>query len=158
MSRSYRKFPSKPAFEHDPPDWARRRTLERELLFKEQTTCFYEDIVFPQNYHPGDNNWSYRHQCICSKKEIREEFMLTIRHIINGYSVSQYLNHEAAFIEDFFRIKNNEWPNKKWLRNRGIKKAIREWQGDPIDVLYYLNRHGLIEQAVREECKRLMRK
>ena len=38
------------------------------------------------------------------------------------------------------------------------KEAVKQWEDDPLDILYYLSHAGIIEKAVRNECKKMLKK
>jgi hypothetical protein len=38
----------------------------------------------------------------------------------------------------------------RWLDLAATRKVIMKWQGDYLDVIPYLVRHGLIERAVKK--------
>jgi hypothetical protein len=122
---------------------------------KEMKSLNYGDVIFPI----PEDYFSESYKTIVSKKEIRNEYFLEIRNILNGYSSR---NHEAcdeSFIDYFNQIKGltrdddgrlYEWD---WLNTKPVKRVIKAWKGQPLDVLEYLTHHGYIEKAVRQECK-----
>jgi hypothetical protein len=146
------------------------RTNERECIHKEMRSEDYGEVIFPvisEISAPRDDDVS---RSICSKKSIREEYFNDISNIINGYVYRySYMTHgqdsiHETFLKYFNEIKNSNlrdtgWKfSLKWLRLKEIKKVIKAWKGDPIDVLYYLAHSGLIEKAVNVEYKRQTKK
>jgi hypothetical protein len=118
----------------------------------------YGDVVFPKPYRAAENSWSSRHRYYDSAKNIRKKYTTEIRNILNGYT-DRYNDFENYFLEDFIHIKtcmhlNGYELTFKWLNNKRAKKAIRDWKGDPLEVLWHLNRRGLLEGAVKIEQKR----
>jgi hypothetical protein len=157
MSRSYRKFPSLPRGRHysrDSSHWWTYRVLERQCVRKEMVAPAYGDVVFPK--YRGDGHCAD----YCSLKEKRDKYFRNIRNILNGYT--EYFSNgnlredsQADFNQHYHTVKNGEIPYEnrqgssfEWLYDKGIRKTIKAWQGEPPDVLYYLTRHRFIEKAV----------
>jgi hypothetical protein len=164
MSRTYRKFSSKSAYDYDPPEWGRKKSLEKQCLHEERKDDFQGDVVFPENgvYRKAFSNWDPRHRFYFSKNEIRKEYFADIGKILNGYCRQYTEEWQSVFIFAFDSIKNDaelaKYHEFEWLKNREIRRAIKVWEGNPFDVLSFLTQHGFIEKAVREEYERIMRK
>jgi len=150
-------------------NWHRSmRARERMLIHREIFSTEYGDVIFPIEREvlvPWDDDFS--HNNLYCKKEIRDNYFCEIRNILNGYQergyCGQYVDPQEVFIEAFNRIKKGECSDGKescfaWLNTREAKEAVKQWVGDPLDVLYYLSHSGIIEKAVRKECKRMLKK
>lgn len=127
----------------------------------------YGDVVFPV-YKECVKDWDYGSKYHIFKSEIRNDYFLEIRNIINGYR-KHYRDYYRDFIfndngeDDFFleiynKIKglipdNLFRYNYNWLSLKFIRKAIKSWNGEPLDVLKHLTDTGLIEKAVIREYK-----
>jgi len=169
MSRSYMKYLSVPTDEFYGLEWPSFRAKERNCIYKEMHSIDYGDIVFPK-YYPTQTGSDSSSRLYKSRKEIRESYFLEIRNILNRYIDKKYrwicdINYYKKFIELFYIIKNGkDKPNKerfiefKWLNYKKIKNIIKKWKGNPIDVIYYINRIGLIDQAVNWETKKYLKK
>ena len=94
---------------------------------------------------------------------------MEIRNILNGFNYTKYewskfKNYYDEFIDIFYRIKNGKKIKKRrllfkeWLDYKEIQNVIKRWEGEPIDVIYYINRIGLIEKALNWEIKMYLRK
>jgi uncharacterized Fe-S cluster-containing protein len=92
-------------------------------------------------------------------KNTRESYFHEIRNILNGFCSHRHYgncdDYQAEFIKQYQIIKNGEIKYMardknifNWLEDKDIKKVIKKWQGKPLDVLYYINRHRYIEKAV----------
>ena len=165
MSRSYKKHPSI-TWKSLSFNWGVSRVKERECLHKEIKSDFEGDVAFP-HYRPSYGSWVQRYYD--SKRKIREKYHAEISYILDGCCEQRFgipYNTRCwrdGFIEIFNRIKKDEETGRfrgylEWLNTRRIKKAIKEWDGDPLDFLYYMNRRGFIEQAVKYKYKRIIRK
>ena len=184
MSRSYRKFlsvewnpyPSFYDFQFEPPKWGAIRQAELLCCRKEMHGLEYGDVVFPRYYRAAKGSWFMSSRKYYAKGNIRENYFTEIKIIFgyqNWWSLRQRDRHreqpeedswQASFIERFHRIKRGEirvecyeW-YLEWLHTRKVKKAIKKWEGDPLDILNYLARSRLIEKAVRDKCKRMLKK
>ena len=178
MSRSYRKTPCGKIWKFVEavirkeilgdadmgiPNWSKTRMKENNAVHDELTNPGYGDAVFPKYRGADKNSWfsiSLGHPL--QKEYIRIRYCKEIRNIINGYH-DEKENYEELFIEAYNRIKNGKCPDGKvsrfaWLNTREAKEAVKQWEGDPPDVLYYLTHSGIIEKAVRNECRRMLRK
>ena len=164
MSRSYRKFLSRDHHEFDPPDWSGFRSRERRCISKELHNHYHGDVIFPRYYGSDDKSWCCSTRSYYSKKEIRDDYFEEIRNILNGYQDRRYRgeydDYEEIFTNDFYRIKKGESPDGngsrfEWLNSRQAKEEIKNWDGDPLDILYHLTNNCLIEKAVHRECKRM---
>jgi hypothetical protein len=129
-----------------------------------------EDVIFPIAAEVSDP-WGgdYSSHTLYSAREIRSDFFLEIRNILNGYTDPYDHDCAADFLESFNYIKNPLSPylsarrNRTmsrfdWLNLKEAKEIIKQWEGEPFDVLYCLARRGIIEKAVRIKMKRLTRK
>jgi hypothetical protein len=122
----------------------------------------YGNVIFPivpEVSNPWHNDSYHYRSC---KKEIRDEYFKEIRDILNGYS-DRHDNYDELFLDCFNRIKgflpvDGRGFRFEWLNSRKAKAIIRKWEGDPLDVLYYLTRAKVIEKAVNREFKRRNRK
>jgi hypothetical protein len=119
----------------------------------------YGNVVFPRHrgdgYHDG-----------YPLKDVRDEYFKNIRNILNGYreySCSGRLDEdsEAEFMQHFQTIKSGETPYEsrnvssfEWLYDKDVRKIIKKWKGEPLDVLYYLTRKRFIEKAAVREHRR----
>jgi hypothetical protein len=163
------KYLSQQTYEFDPPDWFSFRTKERRCIRKELHNIEYGEVVFPRYYGSREWSWYTSARLYYSLKKIRNDYCEEIRSILNGYVEKGYFHRnkpydlQEVFINDFNLIKNgnNERGHGsqfEWLNYNKVKEAVKKWQGEPLDILYHLNRTGLIEQAVRMEAKRMLRK
>jgi hypothetical protein len=145
------------------------RARERLMIHQEMRSEVYGDVIFPLISEVSD---PWGGDC-CSyglyhyKKETRDNYFTEIRNILNSENLRE--NYRKTFIESFYRIKRGESPDEiktshyetlrfEWLNIREVKEAIKKWEGDPLDILYYLTHAGIIETAVRNEYKRMSRK
>ena len=181
MSRSYRKFLSLKSYEFWPPYWSAIRRTERQCCRKELYSIERGDVIFPRYYGAGDGSWTGSNRIYYAKRVIRDNYFTEIRNILNGYQEwdswrgrDRYANqpredYQKAFIDSFNGIKRGspygvktsryEWPlTFEWLNIREVKEAVKNWEGDPLDILYYLTNSGIIAKAVQDECKRMSRK
>jgi hypothetical protein len=127
----------------------------------------YGDVVFPMVYEVSWGGYSYSGGLI-SSKNIRDEYSLEIRNILNGYA-DRHDDFTGSFLEACHHIKNPLSPYTlqhcngrklpfEWLNVKKTKEILKAWHGDPLDALYYLTRHGFIEKAVRIERKKRAKK
>ena len=167
MSRSYRKFLSWPHYEFDPPPWPSFRNIEKKCIRDEVYGVEHGEVLFPQYYGSCDGSWFSSRRFYYPKAKIRNNYFREIRNILNGYIETRYWreddDHQQAFIKAYSNIKNGISPCEKalrfeWLYTRKAKDAVKNWNGDPIDILYYLTRSGIIEKAVHNECKKMLKK
>jgi hypothetical protein len=163
------KYLSQETFEFGPPEWSSFRTKERRCIRKELRSIEYGEVVFPRYYGSSEGSWYTSSRWYYSLKKIRDDYCEEIRNILNGYLEKRFCcwiepdNFQEVFIRDFNLIKNGSDERGRgsqfeWLNCSKVKQAVKKWQGEPLDILYYLNRTGLIEQAVRMEVKRILRK
>jgi hypothetical protein len=164
MSRSYRKFFSEETDEFDPPIWAKFRMKNRNGILAELYSVEYGEVVFPRYYGSEKSSWFSSARRYSSLKEIRDSYFSEINRILDdvNYEYPEYL---SSFLEIFKLIREGtiaERYNKgfeyEWLNDKDVKKVIKKWEGDPLDVLLYLTRYGYIERAVDLETKRRNRK
>jgi hypothetical protein len=169
MSRSYGKCDDRGSSMDK--YWHRSlRCRERECVHKEMLSEEYGDVVFPIVIEVSDP-WSGDYgRSPCIKGFIREKFFTEIRNILNGYIHYSYGNEnedsEEMFLKCFNKIKKGLSHidgyrynyNYVWLKSKEIKKAIKAWEGDPINILYYLAHAGLIEKAVNIEYRKKNKK
>ena len=169
MSRSYMKYLSFPTDEFDPPEWYSFRTKEKRCILDEirNPKSEYGDVIFPRYYSSRDGSWFASKRLYRSKKGIRNDYLKEIRNILNGFRDRRYRreydDYEEIFIEEFNRIKNMEGQEGReylfdWLNISEAKEAVKNWNGDPVDILYYLVNAGIIERAVCIEVKKRLRK
>jgi len=171
-----------------PPDWDSFRAKEKRCILDEirNPESEYGDTIFPLYYgsHKRES-WQSSKWLYYFKREIRNDYLKEIRNILNGYQEHQRrytLNgvrerrfmregedHEEIFTEKINWIKNRGGITREkyltreeyllgWLNIREAKEAVKSWNGDPVDILYYLVNTGIIERAVRLEVKRRLRK
>ena len=155
------------------------RARERLMLHREMRSEDPGDVVFPvAKEFPRDYNINFAPYDYI--KDTRNDYFTEIRNILNGYqrwwhsrkrhSEQPEEDYQKAFIESFHRIKRRESPEGtrmypypsrgcfEWLHTREAKEAVKEWEGDPLDILYHLVRSGIIEKAVCIKLKRMVRK
>jgi hypothetical protein len=163
------KYLSVPTDEFDPPEWYSFRTKEKRCILDEvrNPESEYGNVIFPLYYGSREGSWFASKRLYRSKKGIRNDYLKEIRDILNGYRElnyrREYDDYEEIFIREFNRIKNMEGPERReyyfdWLNIRETKEAVINWNGDPVDILYYLVNTGIIEKAVRLEVKKRLRK
>jgi hypothetical protein len=163
------KFLSRQTEEFDPPEWSSFRTKERLCIRKELRNIEYGEVVFPRYYGSREWSWYTSARLYYSLKKIRDGYCGEIRNILNGYVKKRYYywnepyDLQEAFINDFNLVKNGsdergQGSQFEWLNFKKVKKAVKKWHGEPLDILYHLNCTGLIEQAARLEAKRMLRK
>jgi hypothetical protein len=164
MSRSYRKYLSFQTDEFEPPEWGGLRNKERRCISDELRSAENGDVLFPLYYGSRKRSWYCSSRLYYSKKDIRTSFFTDIRNIINGYVKDRYswrpYDHESEFIANFNNIKSPQDDFRMsldWLDTKEAKKLIKAWKGNSLDVLYELTRKGIIERAVRLECKKMLR-
>ena len=158
MSRSFGK-----SSKGDPMwrGWHRSmRVRERLIIHQIMSSEDYDDVIFPLVGEVSDpwccDNYS---NALVFKKEIRDEYFLEIRNILNGFSDRYVMPSDETFIEAYQIIKGlipyDGWSFCfEWLNLKAVKKAVKSWKGEPLDVLKYLTDKGFIEQAVVSECKK----
>jgi hypothetical protein len=140
------------------------RTEERELLYKEMFASRHGDAVFPcRDYRTSDYfQVSFPLSLLMHKR--RNEYYTEINHIFNNYSGDTKVgrNYKEFFLESLEKTKHlpiNQYGDKEksrwfeWLYDKKILRAIKQWEGDPLDLLYYLSQHGYIEMAVKRREK-----
>ena len=167
MSRSFRKFLSQEHGEFTPPDWSNFRRRERLCIRNEFQNKEKGEIIFPKYYGSAHKSWYCSKRWYYSKIEIRNEYFEEINNILNDFHYRRFLyyldndTYQEIFIKGFYHIKNGLSGKKfrfKWLNTKETKIVIKNWNAEPLDVLYHLNCSGIIERAVRNECKRMLRK
>jgi len=145
---------------------------EKRCILKELYNQDYGETVFPQYYGSRKGSWFSSKRYYYPKRCIRDGYFEEIRNILNNFQDWLWLSrkreepredHQKDFLEAYNRIKNGVSPDGKvsrfeWLNTREAKEAVKNWSGDPLDILYYLTRSGIIERAVRIGCKRLAAK
>ena len=141
------------------------RARERLIIHKIISSLDYDNVIFPikneiSNLWYGDCFTN----SLVFKKEIRDKYFLEIRNILNGFRHKSYgENSYEQFIESFQTIKSSDYNNGResnfeWLNLKSVKKVVKNWKGDPLDILNHLTQKGLIEQAVRVRIKRITSK
>ena len=165
MSKSYRKYLSQENPEFRPPDWSGFRTKERRCIYDELHSHEYGEVIFPQYYGSAVWSWGASARSYCKVEDIRNNYFDEVSSILNGYIKGKILpkDYRSTFLKDFAQIKNGERPDGKnscfaWLNTKQAKEAIKNWTGDPIDILYHFTKTGIVEKAVRKECKGMLRK
>ena len=140
------------------------RTRERILIHKVMSCEDYDDVIFPIVKDVSDpwNEDSYTNSLVF-KKEIREDFFLEIRNILNGYSNQGGEPYDEAFADTCAGIKglvpdDGRYFGYEWLNLKEIRKIIKTWTGEPLEALKYLTDKGFIEKAVRNKTKLLAKK
>jgi len=140
---------------------------ERKSIREQLHNFEIEESIFPRYYGSRKGSWYASRRYYQSKAEIRDKYFKEIRNILNGYYEEgrwgQDKDYQQDYIEAFNQIKKGVSPDGKdsgfeWLNTREAKETVKKWDGDPLDLLYYLTRSGIIEKAVRYECKRISRK
>jgi hypothetical protein len=102
--------------------------------------------------------WDY------TDNDIRRAFYSQIKQVMNGGPMWLYgETHLQKFIHQCETVKNRlsvlknryEWSGESfaWLDLAETRQVIRGWQGEWLDLIPYLIRHGLIEKAVRKQIK-----
>jgi hypothetical protein len=138
----------------------------RQYIQREITNPEYGEVVFPshKSFLRVQRNKIFNY-----KNSVRNGYSLEISEILNGifkglpYYYDERFFMNEAFIKAFNCIKANT-PYKKprwkfeWLDVKAVKEAIKEWRGDPLEILRYLFHRGYIEQAVRTAFKIFMAK
>jgi len=164
------KYLSVTVDEFEPPRWYSFRTKEKRCILDEirNPEAEYGDVIFPRYDGSRMGCWYSPKRLYRSKKEIRNDYLKEIRNILNGFRDRRLYwrvgdDYEEIFIAEFNRIKNMEGPERReyffeWLNIREAKEAVKNWNGDPVDILYYLVNAGIIERAVSLEVKRKLRK
>jgi hypothetical protein len=137
------------------------RLRERKCVAEELRSAGYGEVVFPRYYRSGEDSWGSRHRYYYPVKRIRKEYATDIRNILNGYHDNRR-DFEEAFLQNFAGIKEGfdpgRWIRFEWMEVKPVREAIRAWEGNPVDIIYFLNRAKLIEQAVRVRQKEMLRK
>jgi hypothetical protein len=115
----------------------------------------YGEVIFPIVSEVSDPWSDDCGNCLYLKEEIRDEYFSEIKNILNGY--------DDHFLEYFSRIKgilpsNGKGSWYEWLNLKEAKAVIKKWEGDPLDVLYYLTNAKIIEKAVNCEFYKRNRK
>jgi hypothetical protein len=156
MSRSYGK-----AAKGYPMERSWHKTLrahERLAIHREMTGADYGDVVFPI---PREVSDPYSGDCytqaLVFKEVIRDEYFKDIRGILNR-RIQIFSGCEDTFIEEFHMIKGLIPDDERefryeWLKLKAVRRVIKAWEGEPLEVLRYLTHKGFIEQAVRREFK-----
>lgn len=167
MSRSYCKAQK---YRCNTENWNDKsfRSKNRMCAQKEMNSPDYGDVVFPvcKEYV---KKWGYGSKSYIFKNEIRNDYFLEIRNIINGYNARRRgyyrdiifndYGDDDSFIELYNRIKglvpdDGRKYQYEWLNLKIMRKAIKSWNGKPLDVLKHLSDTGLIEKAVIREYKK----
>jgi len=168
MSRSYRKFLSWPSSEFEPVEWPGIRVKERRCIHDEFHCAEHGEVLFPAYHRTREASWSSSSRIYQSKKDIRDEYFKETRDILNSYQNWRYgreydYDGYEFFIYDFNRIRSGvclDGINSRfeWLNSREAKEAVKNWEGDPLDIIDHLAHSGMIERAVCRECRRMSRK
>jgi hypothetical protein len=164
MSKSYQKDQIARRHHGGPIEWGCVRVRERECIRKELCSYEYGDIMFPLR---GVNNscvYDWPYHFYITPAGIRKEYYVEIQHILNdffeGSSTVYYWNRDfrKIYLEHYAGIKEakERRGNRRtnivffWIYTKKVREIIKAWEGDPIDALYYLLEHKILEQAVRE--------
>jgi len=158
MSRSYGKSSEAYAIGRG---WHKSmRARERLIIHKILSSADFDDVIFPLKNEISDLwDGDYFSNSLVFKKEIRDRYFLEIRNILNGFCHKNYdENFFEQFIEAYHTIKDSDHNNGiesnfEWLNIKAVKKAVKNWKGEPLDILKYLTQKGLIEKAVRVNIK-----
>jgi len=158
VSRSYSKFPSRRDSEYFKIRDIRVRN--RASIHQELVNPDYGDALFVSNKKLL-SHWLYYRE-YRTRKGIRKDFNLEIRKILNGCT-DRYMSWDEPFIESFNYIRGGLFGEVQiypfeWLNSRKVRMVIKEWQGNPFDVLKFLTDHGYIEKAIRLKFKKGMSK
>jgi hypothetical protein len=155
----------------------RMRAHERSMIHREMMSFDYGDVIFPtmasEIWFPR-HGICYKHKFSLKKKirdykmEIRDRYFLEIKNILighYGYIGDTLLKRlrgkvffDEIFLEEYRRIKglvpdNGREFSFEWLELKAVRKVIKTWSGEPLEVLRDLTQHGFIEQAVCREFK-----
>jgi hypothetical protein len=162
------KYLSFPTDEFDPPEWYSIRTKEKRCIFDEMHNheSEYGDVLFPKYYGSRKRSWLFSSRLYYHKSNIRNDYLVEIRNILNGFHVDDHWrreDYEEIFAGEFSRIVNLDESEEtdsrfQWLNTRKVKTAVKNWNGAPVDILYYLVNSGIVEKAVSLEVKRMLRK
>jgi hypothetical protein len=164
MSRSYRKEKVSRRHQHAIIMWKSFRIREKVCTHKELLNAEYGDVVFPLKEFNGDwiydrDNLYYDLPC-----KIRKEFYTEIQHILNDYigrwnwdkCRKNYLE-AYMFYKGYIKLKKRFSMNpyyyfgwNSWMNTKSVRTEIKKWKGNPIDFLYYLLEHKIIEKALKE--------
>lgn len=165
MSRSYRKDSLSFRRRHEPIYWDKFRMKEMDGINKELRSDEYGEALFPAKNINGywySDNWGAQHSSI---HYFRREFYIEIQHILNNFIRYKYyhFNYRNNYLENFKIIKDGKknfnfskgrgywyYNEYSWMLFKEIKKIIKEWEGDPIDALYYLLENKIIERVLRK--------
>jgi len=166
MSRSYCKVLNFHS-EDTPKKRISFRGRNRQCISREMKNPEYGDVVFPIVKECLEM-WSRGERPPVSKKEIRNRYFLDVRNILNGYSERHRYYEESwdeSFIDAYGKIISLNRGSEgrysaqfKWLDEKSIRKIIRNWPGEPFEVLKHLADTGLIEKAVSREFKLAIKK
>jgi hypothetical protein len=172
MSRSYRKGLRSRRHHHGPVIWECFRTKERECITKELHSTEYGDVVFPLKDYNATwiYDWFYYFYAFVS--DTRREFYVEIQHILNNFIDHRRVDLRNDYLKAYRVLKKHvsfaslaygpyTWPfippsnrfrhdRQSWLYTKVVREIIKKWEGDPIDLLYYLLEHKVIEKAVSE--------
>ena len=138
------------------------RARERACIHREHENHEYGEVIFPivnEVSDPWDGDYG---NTLYLKKEIRIDFLTEIRNILNGFS-DRWDDYDFYYRESYNQIKGLEPPNGKksrffWLNLKETKQIIKSWAGNPLEVLMFLNHHGIIEKAVSLKLKLVTKK
>jgi hypothetical protein len=155
VSRSFGKVPPLWPSEYNKEKDIRVRN--RSSMHQEMVNPDYGEVLFLIEKKLSLSWPSYRdYKC---KKEIRNRYFLDIRNILNGYTDRYCVSWHEDFMDIFNCIRapysdDSRIYHFEWINSKKAKAVIKSWTGKPLDVLEYLTRCGLIEQAVRREFKK----
>ena len=169
MSRSYCK-----ALTKHPEDYMGGYTWvgtsfssrNRQSIRQELKSPDYGDIVFPI---VKECLLIRRCKWLVSREEIRSKYFTEVRKILNGYwdegyegYIEIYNSIKKGLIPDYvLKYGFDEWAKHgrieyvfgEWLYSKKVKRIIKNWTGEPLEVLQYLLDDGFIEEAVRQRYK-----
>jgi hypothetical protein len=142
-------------------------------ILQEMKNPDYGDVIFPIYKecvvvpHRG-------HKPPVSEKEIRSKYFTEVRKILNGYwdegyegYIEIYNSIKEGLIPDYvLKYGFDEWAKHgrieyvfgEWLYSKKVKRIIKNWTGEPLEVFQYLLDNGFIEEAVRQKYKLITRK
>jgi hypothetical protein len=157
MSRSHRDIHRTNRNRPEPIWWTSFRSRERTCLYKECHNEEYGDVTFPFKNIDGfwyRDDWHFSYPSI---HHIRKEFYTEIQYILNNFADKHHYYYDDYLKEyNIARIGTHSFHDRygyfdryRWVHLKKIREVIKEWQGNPVDVLYYLIENNTIEQALR---------
>jgi hypothetical protein len=129
------------------------RARERLAIHREMKSADYGDVVFtmPREVSDPYSGDCYTHALVF-KRVIRDRYYEEINSIFKGDGEPL-----EELIKSLIHGDGREF-RYDWLKLKAVQRVIRNWEGEPLEVLRYLTHKGFIEQAVRREFKMLVSK